>query len=282
MGNIFAGLESLGIGKVTGINIYEEEKQEATKKESAEPAVHVVTEEELIFDKKMTCPVCDTEFKVKTVKSGKPKFIGADSDLRPRYVGIDSVKYDAIVCPCCGYAALGRFFSYMTSAQAKLIKDTISIGFRGFPESGAVYTYEEAINRHKLALYNAVVKKAKNSERAYTCLKLAWLFRGMRETLPAETENFEAVKKECADNELEMIGSAFEGFMVSRAKEDFPICGMDQWTFDYLLADLAARLGKYEIASKLATSIIVSRAAKTQLKERARSLRDEIKDKIKS
>ena len=78
-----------------------------------------------------------------------------------------------------------------------------------------------------------------------------------------------------------MIASAFEGFMVSRAKEDFPICGMDQWTFDYLLADLAARVGKYEIASKLATSIIVSRAAKTQLKERDRSLRDEIKDKIK-
>lgn len=282
MGNIFSGLESLGIGTVSGVKIYEEEKTETAKQDNKEPVVHTVTEEELIFDKKTTCPVCDTEFKVKTVKSGKPKFLGADSDLRPKYAGIDSVKYDAIVCPCCGYAALGRFFSYMTSAQAKLIKDTISIGFRGFPESGAIYTYEEAINRHKLALFNSVVKKAKNSERAYTCLKLAWLFRGMRENLPADTKDIEKVKKECMDNELEMIANAFEGFMNSRSKEDFPICGMDQWTFDYLLADLAARVGKYEIASKLATSVIVSRAAKTQLKERARSLRDEIKDKIKS
>ena len=78
-----------------------------------------------------------------------------------------------------------------------------------------------------------------------------------------------------------MLKNAFEGFMVSRAKEDFPICGMDQWTFDSLLADLAARLAKYDVASKLASSVIVARTANTKLKERARSLRDEIKDKIK-
>lgn len=281
MGNIFSGLEAMGLAGLSEVKIYEEEKVEPVKKQALEPQVHIVTEEELIFDKKMTCPVCDIEFKVKTVKSGKPKFLGADSDLRPKYVGIDSIKYDAIVCPDCGYAALSRFFSYMTSAQAKLIKDNVSASFRGLRESGSVYTYEEAIARHQLALYNAIVKKAKNSERAYTCLKLAWLFRGMKENPPEDTKDIDNYKMECYKKELEMLKNAFEGFTVSRAKEDFPICGMDQWTFDYLLADLAARLGKYDIAAKLASSIIVARTANTKLKERARSLRDEIKDKIK-
>ena len=45
-----------------------------------------------------------------------------DSDLRPKYQAMDSLKYDAVVCPNCGYAALNRFFNYMTDAQAKLIK----------------------------------------------------------------------------------------------------------------------------------------------------------------
>ena len=281
MGNIFSGLEAMGLAGLSEVKIYEEEKVEPVKKQILEPQVHIVTEEELIFDKKMTCPVCDIEFKVKTVKSGKPKFLGADTDLRPKYVGIDSIKYDAIVCPDCGYAALSRFFSYMTSAQARLIKDNVSASFRGLPETGSVYTYEEAIARHQLALYNAIVKKAKSSERAYTCLKLAWLFRGMKENPPEDVKDIDNFKMECYKNELEMLKNAFEGFTVSRAKEDFPICGMDQWTFDYLLADLAARLGKYDIAAKLASSIIVARTANTKLKERARSLRDEIKDKIK-
>ena len=57
---------------------------------------------------------------------------------------------------------------------------------------------------------------------------------------------------------------------------------MDEPTLDYLLADLATRLGKYEIASKFASDIIVSRSANSKLKERARDLRDSIKDKLKA
>ena len=195
MGNIFSGLEAMGLAGLSEVKIYEEEKVEPAKQKIIEPQVHVVTEEELIFDKKITCPVCDMEFKVKTVKSGKPKFLGADSDLRPKYVGIDSIKYDAIVCPDCGYGALSRFFSYMTSAQARLIKDNVSASFRGLPESGTIYTYEEAIARHQLALYNTIVKKGKNSEKAYTCLKIAWLFRGMKENVPEDTKDLHSFKK---------------------------------------------------------------------------------------
>ena len=40
------------------------------------------------------------------------------------------------------------------------------------------YSYEKAIERYKLALYNTLVKKGKNSEKAYECLKISWLYRG--------------------------------------------------------------------------------------------------------
>ena len=282
MSSIFSGLESLGLKNLGDIKIYEEPEKEEKKKVVEEHKEPVVVESDFLFDKRIQCPVCDKEFYNKTVKTGKPRLIGSDSDLRPKYVGIDSVKYDAIACPNCGYAALSRFFSYMTSAQSKLIIENVSKTFKGFPVSGDIYTYDEAINRYKLALYNTIVKRGKNSEKAYTCLKIAWLFRGMKETITDDNPKAPALRIACDASEKEMLASAFEGFMASRSKEDFPICGMDEPTLDYLLADLATRLGKYEIASRFASDIIVSRSANSKLKERARDLRDSIKDKLKA
>lgn len=281
MGDLFQGLESMGIKGLSQLKIYEEEKKEVVKQEAEKPKEPVFVEADFLFDKKVQCPVCDKEFKARTVKTGKPRLIGSDSDLRPKYAGIDSIKYDAIVCPHCGYAALSRYFSYMTSAQAKFIKDNISATFTGLPDSGDTYSYEDAINRHKLVLFNTIVKKGKNSEKAYTCLKLAWLFRGMRENAKEDTPNLEEFKKNCEKSELEMISNSFEGFVVARAKEDFPICGMDEATFDYLISDLAYKLGKYEIAYKMTSNVIVSRTANTKLKEKARTLRDMAKAKVK-
>lgn len=280
MANLFQGLESMGIKGLDGLKIYEEEKKVETKtadtSKSSEP---VYVESDFLFDKKTQCPVCDKEFKCKTVKVGKPRLVGSDSDLRPKYAGIDSIKYDAIVCPNCGYAALSRFFSFMTSAQAKLIKDNITATFTGLPQSGEVYTYDEAINRHKLVLLNTIVKGGKNSEKAYVCLKIAWLYRGMRENIPEGIDNKEAFITACNNFETEMIQNAFEGFLASRSKENFPICGMDTATFDYLLADLAFRVGKYDVADRLSAGIITSRNTNTRLKEKARGLRELIKTK---
>lgn len=280
MGDIFSGLESMGLGSLSNMNIYDEEKKDTGSGNGTKPQEHIMTEADYIFDKKMQCPICNTEFKVKAVKTGKARLIGSDSDLRPKYAGIDSIKYDAIVCPKCGYAALSRFFSYMTSTQARFIKEGITAHFQKLPETGDTYTYDEAINRYKLALLNSVVKKAKNSERAYTCLKIAWLYRGKKENLPADTPDYNAVIAECEKNEFEMINNAFTGFMTSREKEDFPICGMDESTFDYLLADLANRVGKYDMSEKMAASVIMSRAANAKIKERARDLREQVKKKL--
>lgn len=69
------------------------------------------------------------------------------------------------------------------SSQAKNIKEKISANFHYQPEAGKIYTYDDALTRHKMALLNTVVKNGKSSERAYTCLKMAWLCRGKRELL---------------------------------------------------------------------------------------------------
>ena len=72
--------------------------------------------------KKYVCPICEAEFKTKTIRAGKATRLGTDQDLRSRYEGIDVVKYDPIVCPHCGYAALGRYYELTSSMQAKMIR----------------------------------------------------------------------------------------------------------------------------------------------------------------
>ena len=57
--------------------------------------------------------------------------------------------------PNCGYATLSRFFKFITSPQAKRIKEMISANFKP-REYKEVYTYDEALDRYKVALANAV------------------------------------------------------------------------------------------------------------------------------
>ena len=196
--NLFGDLGKVGLGMMSDMDIYDTEESKDTKGDNSEAgAEKVVLETDYTFDKSYKCPVCESDFKVKSIKTGKAKLLGVDDDLRPKYQGVDSLKYDSIVCSKCGYAALGRYFNYISGPQIKLIREKITPYFKGVDTNCEVYSYDEAIIRHQLALANAVTKKGKVSERAYICLKLAWLFRGKAESLP-EDEN----KREKNFNEL--------------------------------------------------------------------------------
>ncbi|MDD5934256.1 MAG: DUF2225 domain-containing protein [Clostridiales bacterium] len=273
MADLFSGLESMGLDKLKNMDVYESAD---TKKQETIAQQVQVTEADLIFDKTYKCPVCDKEFKNKTVKTGKVKLVSADTDLRPKYHQVDCLKYDVIACPSCGYAALNRFFNYMTTAQARLIKESISANYKGGTPEGDIITYDEAINNHKLALVNAIVKKGKLSERAYTCLKTAWVIRGKRENLPEDTKDYETVKEDLVKQEQEFLLNAYEGFSQAFSKEMFPMCGMDELTITYLLADLARRVGKYEEASRYVSRVLTSREANDRIKEKARQIKEMI------
>ncbi len=277
MANLFSGLEQFGLGNLSGINVYDEKDKDENKNTSTEVKA-AFAEEDIIFDKTHVCPVCDNEFKAKMVKSGKIKLLTLDTDLRPRYQLADPLKYDAILCPNCGYAALSRFFKYVTNAQAVLIKKNISASFHGVKETGDILTYDDAITRHKLALVNAIVKKAKTSERAYTCLKTAWLLRGKAENLPKETPDYSAVMASLEKEELEFISNAYDGFNEAFSKETFPMCGMDENTMTLLVADLARKIKKYDEASRWISKVLISRDSNERLKTKAREIKELIKE----
>ena len=279
MSNLFDGLESMGLGKLSNVDVYESE--DTSKKDSEKSSEkQQILETDFIFDKSYKCPVCDKEFKSKTVKTGKVKLISADTDLRPKYQAVDSLKYDVVACPYCGYAALNRFFSYMTSTQARLIKENISSSFKSSNVESDVLSYDEAITKHRLALLNTIVKKGKLSEKAYTCLKTAWLLRGKRETLAEDTKGYTKIKEDLEKQEQDFLMNAYEGFSEAFSKELFPMCGMDELTITYLLADLARRVGKYEESMRFVSKVIVSKEANERIKDKARQIKQMISEEI--
>jgi len=278
MAGLLSGLAGLGLDNLADMDLYEKPQTETAE---AKSAVVKVEEKDFIYDKTFTCPVCDATFTAKIMKSGKAKLIGTDDDMRPRYEGIDAVKYDVQLCPQCGYGALTRFFPHVTGGQARLIRENISKKVRLHPYEGEIYTYEEALERYQLALANAVVKRSRASEKAYICLKSAWLLRGQAEELLEKGDNaqdMDALK----EREEEYLLNAYNGFVEARQAEPFPMCGMDEITVDYLLAQLAAHFKKYDVASKLVASILTSPSANTRMKEKVRMLKDQILADLKN
>lgn len=273
---IFAGLKELGLGDLENSELFgEEEKAEQQVAEPAQPE-----ETDYIYDKSFTCPVCDTQFTSRVMKTGKAKLVSMDLDLRPRYVGIDATKYDVELCPHCKYAALTRYFTAMTSGQIHLIKEQISDKVKLQPHSEDYYTYEEAMERYKIALVCAMVKKAKNSEKAYICLKSAWLLRGYAEELESKRQLLPQQREELGRQEQEYLQNAFKGFVEAQKSERYPMCGMDEYTMDYLTAALAYEIGELDTASQYVSRLLAS-MANNRVKDKARDLKELIVAKRK-
>ncbi len=280
MAGLLAGLDKLGLGKLEGMDLFEEQTETVVKPEekAAKPQFN---EEEVLFDKTYECPVCYGTIKERTLRTGKVKLLHTDMDLRPVYEHMEPLKYDVITCSHCGYAVLSRYFQGLTSVQVKEVKEKISKSFKGSDEKKTTYTYEEAIERYKLCLVNTIVKHGKASEKAYICLKAGWLVRSMMENMDPDDADYAAKRQNAREQEKEFLRNALEGFIAARQAESYPMCGMDETTVEYLIAVLAMEFEKYEVAAKLITQIIVSPSANSRVKDKAREVKEILRVKMR-
>ncbi len=275
--NLFSGLEKFGLKSAESMQIFEEDKKDGKKGEEGHAEEKVPAESDFLLEKTVRCTVCDHVFKTKVIKSGRVKRLEPDRDLRPRFQYIDTLKYDITSCPACGYTAMNRFFDHLTPTQMKLIREQISSNFKPSDKvDHAVYDYDEVVDRYKLSLMNTVVKKGKVSEKAYTCLKIAWLLRGKAEAMPDNTPEEKAAKAEVQKEEEGFYQQAFDGFLKAISDEMFPMCGMEQSTVDYILAYMAYHFRKFEIASKFLASVLSSPSASRRMKDMALDLKGDI------
>jgi len=276
MSNLLSGLGKFGLGNLSEMKLFEEPEEK--KEEAKEVKPKVPEETEFLVPKTVECPACDNKFTELTMKANKARLIGSDRDLRPRYENFDSVKYGVISCPNCGYTVLSRYFAPLSPTIRQLIKANISDAFIKREDKPTTYTYEDAFARHQLCLANAIVKKAKDSEKADVCWKTAWVIRAMAENLDKTAADYEATLKELQTQEDTFLKNAYDGFMKARTGENYPISGMDESTLDYLLATLSIRFKQYDVASRMVSGILASPSANARIKDKARDLKEELKN----
>ena len=280
MAGLLSGLEKFGLHYLEEAGLYEQEKKEKeAEKPKAAPAA--MKEEDYLYDKTHECPVCYATIKERTLKVAKAKLVRTDLDLRPVYDNFEPLKYDVIICPHCGFAALGRYFKGLMPFQIKAIRELISASYQPTNLKKSTYTYEEALERYKLSLANAIVKRAKASEKAYICLKSGWLLRSMQENMDGVGPDFEAKMADLKKQEDEFLKNALEGFITAKQTENYPMCGMDEHTVDYIIAVLAMYNGQYDISSKLISSILANTTVSHRMKEKTRDAKEELIARLK-
>lgn len=281
--HLLGGLEKYGLDEETLQKAFDETTRHIEKKKIIKESKAItLAEEDFLLLKSNVCPVCDNVFSTMAVKTGKARRMQPDFDLRPRYECIDVNKYEVISCRKCGYTALSKDFSHITPGQVQLINEGIRKNYKLIDEGFSDFApgYDISIERYKLALLNAVVKRAKISEKAYICLKIAWLYRGKIEELIREGELSPAelsVKlEECKAEELKFYQNSYDGFIEARSKELFPIRGMDCNTFEILLAAMSFNLDKLDDSSRFVSTLLVSQSVNRAIKNKALDLKEMI------
>lgn len=237
-------------------------------------------EEDIVFQKTYDCPVCYKEFKTLTVRAGKIYSRDMDEDLRPIYKDIDPLKYEAIVCPHCGYAALSRYFDQLMPLQVRYLRESVPSKYKGLQYSTDKYSYDEAIRRYKMVILSDEVEVAKNSRKAYTYLKFGWLIRSKLEH-EGETLSGE-IREQLQKEELENIENAYDKYLLAFSSETFPMSGMDELTLTVLVAELAYKIGKYDESLRTLSKVFENRNAPRRVKDKAYYLKERIRSQQKA
>lgn len=232
-------------------------------------------EKGLLIDKRYNCPICDKQFRSKAVKSNSAKFIDTMPDLRPIHSNVNVTKYDAICCPNCGYAALGKNFNSPTATQRKIIHEKIETNFKSHEAAECpIYTTEMAISRMKMVLLCTVTKGGKDSEIGNVCLKICWLYQDLADEIADDDPDAET-KRETYLKEAYNAGmNAYDRLTNARMHEDYPIAGMNETTLDYLLAYFAYKKEDYTTALQLLSGVVSSRSVSPRLKDKSLDLKD--------
>ncbi|MCX7715069.1 MAG: DUF2225 domain-containing protein [Clostridia bacterium] len=257
---IFSGLEDLGFNDIQNIDLYE--RKSYIKEDIVQTENENKTDEGIyLYNKEVICPVCKSRLSVRAVKSTAYKVKGHESDLYVRYETINPYFYDVWLCNSCGYAAMKTDFEDIRKSQIEKIKNNISPKWKK-REYPLIYDASIAIERYKLALLNYVITESKSSKKAMCCLKLAWMYREIKDT----------------DNERIFREQAAIGFEDAYMNEDFPIYGMNVYTIMYLTGELYRTLGSNDKALKYFSNVVVSQACEKRIKDMALEQRDLIRN----
>ena len=152
MDKILSGLAKFGLDEKLVNSLFEDEDSHAKKGDepTEKKVVEPPKETDFLLLKSVRCPICDGTFRTLVIKTGRAKRKEPDLDLRPRFEGVDTNKYDIASCPKCGFTAMHRYFGHLAPVHAKLIKEGVLSKLKTPPSKAfndlEVVSYDAAID----------------------------------------------------------------------------------------------------------------------------------------
>lgn len=187
-----------------------------------------------LFPKKMTCPYCEQHFETMKVRTRFLKTKEVESDFCTIYEdeNISPYLYFVDVCPNCGFSFTEQFSSYFTKEAKEAIHNKIQMHWTNKQDFGKERTYAEAEMTYKLALISAQTKQEPMIIIAGLYMRLAWLYRKMKNN----------------DQELRFLRLSLQSYLASYENGDYESKGMNTIKLEYILGELYFRTDDIENA----------------------------------
>lgn len=185
---------------------------------------------EALYEKNNKCIICNNSFSSKRLRATACRIDKREEDFYTSYKGHNPMHYEILVCPHCGYAATQTSFDSLSAKEISDIKEMLSGKVIGRSFCGE-RTVNDALDSFKLALFMAKSRDAKNSVIAGLSLKLAWIYREMKDA-----------------KENDFLEYALEQYKHAYDKESLPLGNLDEISVQYLIGELSRRLDKYKEA----------------------------------
>ncbi|UCZ54177.1 DUF2225 domain-containing protein [Bacillus shivajii] len=193
-----------------------------------------------LYDKKVTCHICNHRFTSKKVRS---RFIRMEETWNDFYTvykdpKFNPVLYEVYVCNKCGYAFTDHFQQLTRTVHIQTFKEEVSAYWKEQDYSDE-RTYEQATHVFKLSILAAMKVKQPHVVIAGLCMRLSWLYRYLGD-----------------EQEERYLTQAMNQYEKSLIKGDYIGTSMSELTITYLIGEIARQLGHHEKAMKYFSVVI--------------------------
>lgn len=195
------------------------------------------------YEKNVECMHCKKSFPTLKVRTKSIKVDHTEADFQPIYAddNVNALYYNVFVCQHCGFSFTEDFNKYFAPGVKEVLDEQISSKWvpHSFKSERNVF---DAIQAYKLAFLCATIKKEKYVITSGLALRLAWLYRSLKNE----------------GQELRFLRVARDHYMESFSTEDYASTQMSGVRVMYMIAELSRRLMDYENATRFFSRVIES------------------------
>ncbi|AWE08442.1 DUF2225 domain-containing protein [Lysinibacillus sp. 2017] len=195
------------------------------------------------YEKNVDCMHCKKSFPTLKVRSKSIKIEHTETDFQPIYTDdlVNALYYNVFVCQHCGFSFTEDFNKYFAPGVKEILEAQVCNNWIPHNFNGERSIFD-AIQAYKLAFLCATIKKEKYVITSGLALRLAWLYRSLKNV----------------GQEKRFLTLARDHYMESFSTEDYASTQMSGVRIMYMIAELSRRLEDYENATRFFSRVIES------------------------